>query len=182
MQSASASETAAAKAHAVGRWAETMSRALSSRHPKRWKFISFRDEGGGESRGVVDILAIRKNTCIPDDAALKAYDLFDIVLVQCKGESSGYARLQCTAEHLVARGEGGPDCDANIVAACAHCNRTRHKRISLPKPEAYRQDVAKRVKRGAWHQSWVYANGLLKRDQSVAAASCPRTCEALLRA
>jgi hypothetical protein len=85
MQSASAAETATAKAHSVGRWAETMFRALSSRHAKRWKFISFRGEGGGESRGVVDVLAIRKDTTAPTDVALKAYDLFDIVLVQCKG-------------------------------------------------------------------------------------------------
>ena len=88
----------------------------------------------------------------------------------CKSESSGYARLQCTAEHLLPRGNGGQDCDANIVAACAHCNRTRPKRVRPPAPEAYRKDVARRVKRGAWHHPWVHARGLLGRLQPQAAA------------
>jgi len=35
--------------------------------------------------------------------------------------------LRCTAEHLRARSEGGPNNAANIVAACACCNQTRHK-------------------------------------------------------
>lgn len=64
--------TAAAKAHSVGRWAEAMFRALSARYVRRWKFVSFRGEGGAESRGVVDILAIRKDTSVPSDPMLKA--------------------------------------------------------------------------------------------------------------
>ena len=33
-------------------------------------------------------------------------------------------RLQCTAEHLKARQDGGTDSRENIVAACAICNMT----------------------------------------------------------
>ncbi len=52
--------TPAQKAHATGRWAETLFKALSARVAKRWQFISFRGAGKGEWRGVVDVLAIRK--------------------------------------------------------------------------------------------------------------------------
>ncbi len=44
------------------------------------------------------------------------------------------SRLQCTAEHLLARQDGGPDTEANIVAACIHCNKTRHRKKSPPDP------------------------------------------------
>lgn len=44
--------------------------------------------GGGEWRGIVDILAIRKDTSRPDDEILKSGDLFEIILVQMKGGSA----------------------------------------------------------------------------------------------
>ena len=34
----------------------------------------------------------------------------------------------CTAEHLVARQDGGEDSAENVVAACHYCNRRRHAR------------------------------------------------------
>ena len=82
----------------------------------------------------------------------------------CKSGTSGYVRLQCTAEHLVARSGGGRDCVANIVAACAHCNTTRHRRKRPPDPELYRREVARRVARGVWHQRWVHQRGLLRHE------------------
>ncbi len=69
------------------------------------------------------------------------------------------ARLQCTAEHLLAQCDGGRDIASNIVAACAHCNRTRHKRKSPPDPEAYRAEIRRRVARGKWHPAWVPRRG-----------------------
>src|SRR5271165_5518967 len=48
------------KAYTTGRWAEIMFRALGNRVARRWRFVSFRGEGGGEYRGIVDVLAIRK--------------------------------------------------------------------------------------------------------------------------
>jgi hypothetical protein len=73
------------KAHATGRWAEIIFRALSSRVADRWKFISFRGVGKREWRGVVDLVAIRKNSKQPAGDLLKRGDLFDIVLIQIKG-------------------------------------------------------------------------------------------------
>jgi hypothetical protein len=76
------------KAHATGRWAEIIFRALSSRVADRWKFISFRGANRGEWRGVVDLVAIRKNSKEPSSAMLRRGDLFDIVLIQIKGGSA----------------------------------------------------------------------------------------------
>lgn len=71
------------------------------------------------------------------------------------------AKLRCTAEHLVAQSEGGHDTLANIAAACAHCNHTRHKRKCPPEPAVYREQVQRRVRRGAWHLPWVFELGLI---------------------
>jgi hypothetical protein len=84
------------KAHTTGRWAETIFRALSSRIADRWKFVSFRGANKGEWRGVVDLLAIRKNSKQPSGELLKRGDLFDIVLIQIKGGSApGPTREDC---------------------------------------------------------------------------------------
>lgn len=89
------------------------------------------------------------------------------------------ARLRCTAEHLVPRSGGGRDTSVNIAAACAHCNRTRHRRKLPPEPEVYLAEVRRRVDRGGWHHRWVLDAGLLaragwpadlKREAQVAAA------------
>ena len=74
-----------AKAHTTGRWAEIIFRALSSRVAKRWKFVSFRGKGKGEWRGIIDVLAVRKDTTQPANAKLKHGDLLEIVLIQVKG-------------------------------------------------------------------------------------------------
>jgi hypothetical protein len=73
------------KAHATGRWAEIIFRALSTRVANRWQFTPFRGSGQGESRGVVDVIAIRRNMADPNHDVLKRGDLFDIVLIQMKG-------------------------------------------------------------------------------------------------
>lgn len=105
------------------------------------------------------------------------------------------AKLRCTAEHLTAQSDGGRDTVSNIVAACAHCNHTRHKRKNPPEPLTYRNEVRRRVARGAWHASWVFAQELLRpasdrpplvaskpqlevRIRSIAtnAKAAPRTC------
>jgi 5-methylcytosine-specific restriction endonuclease McrA len=66
------------------------------------------------------------------------------------GSPPGPVLLRCTAEHLRPRSEGGGDSPSNIVAACLHCNRTRHKRKQPPDPEHYRTEVRRRLKRGGW--------------------------------
>jgi 5-methylcytosine-specific restriction endonuclease McrA len=62
-------------------------------------------------------------------------------------------RFKCTAEHLVARCDGGPDSQANLVAACQFCNSTRHRFRCAPEPPAYVQHVQRRVRAGRWHPS-----------------------------
>lgn len=58
--------------------------------------------------------------------------------------------LQCTAEHLLPRSEGGADTAENIVAACLFCNSARHQRKRPPTPEAYRVYVQRRMAAGRW--------------------------------
>lgn len=60
------------------------------------------------------------------------------------------ALLQCTAEHVVARCDGGRDTRDNIVAAHAFCNRLRHSRHQPLTSEDYRELVRGRVRRGRW--------------------------------
>lgn len=74
------------------KWAVTMTkvsiRQAVSRTPfPRWHFVSFSGPDGGESRGVVDLIAIRKDhsTALP---GMKRGDAFQIILIQVKG---GYA-------------------------------------------------------------------------------------------
>jgi hypothetical protein len=97
------------KAHATGRWAEIIFRALSARVANRWRFVSFRGSGSGEWRGIVDVLAVRKDTSQPRLSSLKRGDLFDIVLVQVKGGSARFPsvderrRLRLVAKRYRAR-------------------------------------------------------------------------------
>ena len=60
------------------------------------------------------------------------------------------AQLRCTAEHLTARSEGGCDRRSNIVAACWHCNHSRHKCKRPLDPQRYQAKVRRRIERGAW--------------------------------
>jgi 5-methylcytosine-specific restriction endonuclease McrA len=69
--------------------------------------------------------------------------------------------VRCTAEHLIARREGGADLPANIAAACARCNHTRHKRKAPPQPNTFSKEVRRRVAARRWHHAWVYDGGLL---------------------
>ena len=59
--------------------------------------------------------------------------------------------LRCTAEHLVARQDGGKEMAGNIAAACWSCNSRRHRLKSPPLPEAYRLYVQRRLTMGRWH-------------------------------
>src|SRR5438876_7436198 len=67
------------------RWTEILFRALTSRVAKRWRFVSFRGIGGRECRGIVDVIAIRKDTSHSNHELLNSGDLFDIILIQMKG-------------------------------------------------------------------------------------------------
>ncbi|WP_414691743.1 HNH endonuclease [Noviherbaspirillum sp.] len=60
-------------------------------------------------------------------------------------------QLQATAEHLIARCDGGGNRRDNIVAACVFCNSRRHRRARPLEPEQYRLLVQKRLEKGCWH-------------------------------
>ncbi|NNC52061.1 MAG: hypothetical protein HKO08_03355 [Erythrobacter sp.] len=49
--------------------------------------------------------------------------------------------FRATAEHLLARSEGGADCPGNVVAACWYCNSHRHRARSPLSPEKYAEKV-----------------------------------------
>ena len=59
------------------------------------------------------------------------------------------AHFQCTAEHMLARRDGGLEI-RNIVAACRHCNVTRHEADEPLSTELYREHVRQRVAESRW--------------------------------
>ena len=61
------------------------------------------------------------------------------------------SRFRCTAEHLKARQDGGTNSGNNIVAACRHCNMTRHRISPPPSPMTYKKRVRRIVRAGKWH-------------------------------
>lgn len=93
------------------KWAVTMTKvrirqAVACAPFPRWHLLTFAGPNGGESRGVVDLIAIRKDHAAPHKG-LKRGDIFQIILIQVKG---GYA-ARPTAEdgkrlRIVARRHG----------------------------------------------------------------------------
>lgn len=61
-------------------------------------------------------------------------------------------KLKCTAEHLVARCEGGGNNKSNIVAACFVCNNRRHRFKHPLSPPQYKEHVQKLLNNGNWHK------------------------------
>lgn len=51
---------------------------------KRWQFVGFAGPNGSESRGIVDLVAIRRDH-LTTDKSFRIGDLFEIVFVQIKG-------------------------------------------------------------------------------------------------
>lgn len=95
------------KAHHTAKWARTMTKWLvtySRRTGAKWNLVDFGGKTKAEARGIVDMIAIRKDHR-HDGAALKRGDLFEIVLIQTKGGSAprptpdDVARLSRVAKH-----------------------------------------------------------------------------------
>lgn len=82
------------KAHHTAKWARTMTKWLityNRRTGARWNLVEFGGRSGAESRGIVDLVAIRKDHRHGDRArrhGCKLGDLFEIVLIQTKGGSA----------------------------------------------------------------------------------------------
>jgi hypothetical protein len=77
------------KAVQTARWAVTMTKVRIRRvvARTRWQLVTFYGGRGGESVGVVDLVAIRKDHG-PPRPGMKRGDDFQIILIQVKGGSS----------------------------------------------------------------------------------------------
>jgi hypothetical protein len=82
------------------KWLITYSRRTGA----RWNLVEFGGKTRAEARGIVDLIAVRKDHR-HDGPALKRGDLFEIVLIQTKGGSAprprpdDVARLKKVAKH-----------------------------------------------------------------------------------
>ncbi len=79
------------KAQRTGKYAKIMTkwRITYKTRGVKWQFVSFEGSQGGESTGVVDLIAIRKNHELPKKEPFSRGDLFDIVMIQVKSGKSG---------------------------------------------------------------------------------------------
>jgi len=93
----------------TAKWAVTMTQvairqATADKPYPRWHFVKFDGKSGGESRGVVDLVAIRKDHSEPR-AGTKRGDALQIILIQVKGGSAAKptaedaARLRIVGRH-----------------------------------------------------------------------------------
>lgn len=74
--------------------------------------------------------------------------------------SIAHARhFECTAEHLIAKKDGGKDTSQNIVAACKFCNMKRHKRKHPPSPDAHQLRAQQRLAKKRWNYQFFYSKG-----------------------
>lgn len=77
------------KAANTARWAVTMTKVRIRRvlSLTQWQLVTFFGAGGGESCGVVDLLAIRKDHGRPG-RGMKRGDALQVILIQVKGGSA----------------------------------------------------------------------------------------------
>ena len=59
------------------------------------------------------------------------------------------SKMQCTAEHLIQRCQGGKSNKVNIAAACVYCNLNRP---NLLEPSKYKKFVQIELVSGRWHR------------------------------
>jgi hypothetical protein len=99
------------KAHHTAKWARTMTKWLvtySRRTGAKWNLVDFGGKAKAEARGIVDLIAIRKDHR-HDGLGIKRGDLFEIVLIQTKGGSAprptqdDLARLSRVSKHHKAK-------------------------------------------------------------------------------
>lgn len=100
------------------RWAVTMTKvrirqAVAKAPYPRWHFLSFCGPDGGESRGVVDLIAIRKDHALLGNGT-KRGDSFQIVLIQVKG---GYAAKPTAEDAMRLRAVARRHCACAVLLA-----------------------------------------------------------------
>ncbi|MBL8794610.1 MAG: hypothetical protein JNM56_11955 [Planctomycetia bacterium] len=78
-------QAAAKRAARTHQWSIAMIRWLVSRlkSQTRWQLVTFTGPHGGDARGIVDMLAVRRNHR-RDVGGLKRGDLFEFILIQAK--------------------------------------------------------------------------------------------------
>jgi hypothetical protein len=65
--------------------------SIASRARKAWVVVGFPGPGGRESRGIVDLLAIRRDHTV--NRGFKRGDLFEIVFIQVKGGTAPWPTI-----------------------------------------------------------------------------------------
>src|SRR5208282_4945925 len=100
------------------KWAVTMTRvrirqAVARAPWPRWHLLSFGGPGGGESRGVVDLMAIRKDHG-PPSKGMKRGDAFQLILIQVKG---GHAAKPTVEDGRRLRAVAHRHCARNVLLA-----------------------------------------------------------------
>jgi hypothetical protein len=85
-------ESPSKKAAHTAKWATIMAKvgirqAVAAKPYPRWHFIEFSGEHGAEARGIVDLVAVRKDHSTPQ-GDLKRGDALDMVFIQVKGGSA----------------------------------------------------------------------------------------------
>ena len=84
-------KTAQEQSAKTAKWAVTMTKVRIRQliAKTKWQLVTFVGPKGGESVGIVDLLAIRKNHS-PGKDDLKRGDLFEVVLIQVKGGAARF--------------------------------------------------------------------------------------------
>ena len=84
------------KAQHTAKWARTMTKWLvtySRRNGAKWNLVDFGGKTGAEARGIVDLMAVRKDHR-NENLGFDRGDLFEIVLIQTKGGSASQPTLK----------------------------------------------------------------------------------------
>ena len=82
----------------TAKWAVTMTKvrirqAVAKTPFPRWHLVSFNGPDGRESRGVVDLIAVRKDHSLPR-TGMKRGDTLQIILIQVKGGSAANPTIE----------------------------------------------------------------------------------------
>ncbi len=129
-------ESASTLAAHTGKWAVTMTqvairRAIADKPWPHWHLLTFNGPDGRESRGVVDMVAIRKDHSEPI-AGTKRGDALHIILIQVKGGSAPKPTAEDAARLRIVAGRHGA-CGV-LLAAWKKGSEARfyslHKRLS----------------------------------------------------
>jgi hypothetical protein len=119
------------KAARTARWAVTMAKVRIRRvvSRTRWQLVTFYGKSGGESVGVVDLLAIRKDHREPV-GGIRRGDALQIILIQVKGGGAAQPTLEdATRLRIVAKRHGA--CDV-LLATWKKGTEARFFRLRRP--------------------------------------------------